>query len=54
VNADEKDLQFLVDACDSGALVPHIEQTFPLEEIAQAHALSETEKVRGKIAIRIV
>lgn len=48
------DLETLASLCDSGALVPHVERVFTLDEIAKAHALSETEAVRGKIAIRVI
>lgn len=46
-------LNFLAGLCNSGKLMPLVEHQFPLTALADAHALSETEKVRGKIAIRI-
>ena len=39
---------------DSGTLKPHVEAVFPLVEAAQAHELSETLHVRGKIVLRVV
>ncbi|EDY47325.1 hypothetical protein SSCG_00353 [Streptomyces clavuligerus] len=36
-----------------GRCTPRIEQTYPLEEIAQAHAHSEPGHVRGKIVTLI-
>ncbi|MFJ8449830.1 NADP-dependent oxidoreductase [[Kitasatospora] papulosa] len=36
---------------EQGRYVPRIERTYPLEEIAQAHAHSERGHVRGKIVI---
>jgi NADPH:quinone reductase-like Zn-dependent oxidoreductase len=53
VMSNRKDLDQLARLGNEGKLHPFIENTFPLEKIAEAHALSETEKVRGKIAIRI-
>lgn len=53
VAARSEQLDFLAGLCNSGKLVPLVEHTFPLTALADAHALSETEKVRGKIAIRI-
>lgn len=53
VSANSADLTTLAELCESGKLRPHIENIFPLEKIAEAHALSETEKVRGKIVVRI-
>jgi NADPH:quinone reductase-like Zn-dependent oxidoreductase len=38
---------------DQGRLRPEIQEVFPLERIHQAHDLSETRRVRGKIVIRI-
>ncbi|WP_217161764.1 NADP-dependent oxidoreductase [Streptomyces sp. AC512_CC834] len=38
---------------EQGRYVPRIEQTYPLEEIAQAHAHSERGHVRGKIVVTI-
>lgn len=38
---------------EQGRYVPRIDQTYPLEEIAQAHAHSERGHVRGKIVVII-
>lgn len=51
VASRNQDLQQLAGYCDNGTLRPLIAQTFPLEQIAEAHLLSETEKTRGKIAV---
>jgi len=53
VNSNRKDLDQLARLANEDQLRPFIENIFPLEKIAEAHALSETEKARGKIAIRI-
>ncbi|WP_435134840.1 NADP-dependent oxidoreductase [Actinacidiphila sp. bgisy144] len=36
-----------------GRYAPHIEQTYPLEQIAEAHTSSEGGHTRGKIVIRL-
>src|SRR5215467_1393711 len=38
---------------DSGKLKPHIEAVFPLAEAAKAHQLGETNRVSGKIVLRV-
>lgn len=38
---------------DEGAIRPVIDRVFPLEEIADAHAYSESERARGKIVIAV-
>jgi len=47
------DLETLGRLSNEGLLNPFIENVFPLSDIAQAHALSETTKVRGKIVIQV-
>jgi len=47
------DLQKLAELCDAGSVKPFVENVFPLSRIADAHTLSETEKVRGKIVITV-
>ena len=53
VAAHTPHLDFLADLCNSGRLVPFMENEFPLTGLANAHTLSETEKVRGKIGIHV-
>jgi NADPH:quinone reductase-like Zn-dependent oxidoreductase len=38
---------------DAGRLSLPVAQTFPLEQIAEAHALSETGHVRGKLVLLV-
>lgn len=47
------DLQALADMADAGQLTVPIARTFPLEQTAEAFALSQGGHVRGKIAIRV-
>lgn len=46
------DLSTLGDLVEQGLLKPYIENVFSIQDIAQVHALSETEKVRGKIGVK--
>ena len=39
---------------DSGKLKPHVDAVFPLADAAKAHELSETNRVRGKIVLRVI
>jgi NADPH:quinone reductase-like Zn-dependent oxidoreductase len=39
---------------DSGQVRPEIAAVFPLREAAQAHKMSETEHVRGKIVLQVI
>jgi len=47
------DLDEITKLVQSGKLHPVIERVFPLEQIADAHRLSEAGHVRGKIVIKI-
>lgn len=48
------DLEKITALVEAGKIRPVIEHVFPLEEIAEAHRLSETGHVRGKIVIKVV
>jgi NADPH:quinone reductase-like Zn-dependent oxidoreductase len=48
-----QDLAALTRLIDTGRLHPHIEEIYPLDQIAEAHRRSETGRVRGKLVIRV-
>jgi len=48
-----EDLQSLAKMIDDGLVRPFVEKTFPLEEVATAHRVSEAGHVRGKLVLRI-
>ena len=48
-----EDLAVLNRLVEQGRLRPEIQEVFPLEKVHQAHDLSETGHVRGKIAVRV-
>lgn len=48
-----EDLTHLGRLADQGRVRPEIQEVFPLEKIRQAHDLSETGRVRGKVVVRI-
>ncbi|MFE6946515.1 NADP-dependent oxidoreductase [Streptomyces chartreusis] len=50
---DPADLAELSALADAGKLTVHVEQTFPLAEVADAFRLSETARVRGKIVLEV-
>jgi NADPH:quinone reductase-like Zn-dependent oxidoreductase len=52
-NSNTSDLNSISLLMEQGALKPFIENTFTIREVAKAHALSETQKVRGKIGIEV-
>jgi NADPH:quinone reductase-like Zn-dependent oxidoreductase len=47
------DLEKIGVLIEAGKIRPVIEKVFPLEQIAEAHRLSETGHVRGKVVVRI-
>ena len=49
----EDDLAFLARLVSQGRLRPEIQEVFPLEEIREAHDLSESGHVRGKVVVRV-
>jgi NADPH:quinone reductase-like Zn-dependent oxidoreductase len=53
VQPNPKQLAEIATLVDSGKLKPHIEAVFPLAEAAKAHQLGETNRVSGKIVLRV-
>lgn len=39
--------------CDGGQLKVHLDGVFPLQDVAQAHQLSEGRHVRGKLVLTV-
>lgn len=52
-NPNTQDLAYLKDLIEAGKIRVVIDRTYPLQELAAAHAYSETERASGKIAIAI-
>ncbi|MBD2445999.1 NAD(P)-dependent alcohol dehydrogenase [Nostoc sp. FACHB-152] len=50
---NSQDLIYLKDLIEAGKIRTVIDRTFPLQELAAAHAYSESERAVGKIAIAI-
>lgn len=48
------DLRWLQEQIDAGQLRPSAVRSFPLEEVALAHAISQTGHVRGKLVLKLV
>ena len=53
LQSNTKDLVYLTRQIEAGKIKTVIDRTYPLSEIADAHAYSETEHAAGKIAIAI-
>ena len=51
--SNAKNLTAIRDLVEAGAVTPHIDTVFPLAEIKQALALSESGRARGKIVLLI-
>ncbi|MHB8713797.1 MAG: zinc-dependent alcohol dehydrogenase family protein, partial [Trichloromonadaceae bacterium] len=45
--------QYIYDGLKSGALKPHIDRTFPLSAIVEAHRYMESNRQKGKIVIKV-
>lgn len=48
-----EDLALLARMVEQGRVRPEIQEVFPLERIREAHDLSETGRVRGKLVVRV-
>ena len=53
VEPDRAGLEALAGLAESGALRPHVSQTFPLEDAARAHEAGETGRTQGKLVLTI-
>jgi len=54
VHSSGEDMNVIAGLLEQGVIKPIIEHSFRLEEIAKAHAQSETGKTRGKIVVTVV
>ncbi|QKV99606.1 NADP-dependent oxidoreductase [Streptomyces sp. NA02536] len=53
VRPDSQDLQHLSDLAAQGTVKIHVSKTFPLEQAAEAHRLSQEGRTRGKIVVTV-
>ncbi|MEM9462445.1 MAG: NAD(P)-dependent alcohol dehydrogenase [Myxococcota bacterium] len=53
VRSKAADLTWLADQVEWGRLTPRVDRTFPLGQIAQAHAFIETKRARGKVVVEL-
>jgi NADPH:quinone reductase-like Zn-dependent oxidoreductase len=53
VQPRQEDLAFVVDLLESGAIVPVIDRSYPLSEVADAIRYMEAGQARGKIVITV-
>ena len=52
-NENGRDLERLTALIESGQVTPHVDRTYPLEEVPDAMGRLVAGEVRGKIAISI-
>jgi NADPH:quinone reductase-like Zn-dependent oxidoreductase len=53
VEPDRLGMEAIAELAGQGSLKPHIAQTFPLEQAARAHELSETGRTQGKLVLTV-
>ncbi|MFJ8855825.1 NADP-dependent oxidoreductase [Streptomyces sp. NPDC102437] len=53
VEPDYAALEAIADLVDGGLIRPHVEETFPLEEVGKAHELIASGHVQGKIVLTV-
>lgn len=51
---NQDDLQILREMVESGKIVPHIDQTYPLSGVPDAIKLMESRQIHGKVVISVV
>ncbi|MBB6345915.1 NADP-dependent oxidoreductase [Nonomuraea muscovyensis] len=53
VEPDHVALEAIAELVDAGAIHPHVQETFPLEEAGKAHEVLEAGQVRGKLVLTV-
>lgn len=53
VEPDRVGMEALAELVAGGALSPHVQRTFPLEQAADAHRLAETGRTQGKLVLTV-
>jgi NADPH:quinone reductase-like Zn-dependent oxidoreductase len=53
VEPDRTGMEAIAELAAEGSLRPHVSQTFPLEQAARAHELSETGRTQGKLVLTV-
>ena len=54
VKPSTEDLVVLKEMVESGKLIPVIEKIYPLDKVQEAHTRSETERIVGKLVLKII
>ena len=53
VSSSGEDMQSVADQLSQGIVKAHVSQTFPFEEMGQAHLQVETGKTKGKVVVTV-
>jgi NADPH:quinone reductase-like Zn-dependent oxidoreductase len=53
LKSNSEDLRFLTELIKSGKLKTHIDKSYKLQDIKEAHRYSETKRAVGKLAVII-
>jgi len=54
VTPNAQDLTHIAAMIDNGDIKVHLEKVFPLSQVKQAHALSESKRAQGKIVLQVI
>jgi NADPH:quinone reductase-like Zn-dependent oxidoreductase len=53
VEPDHVALEAIAELVDAGLIRPHVQETFPLEEVGKAHEALQSGQVRGKLILTV-
>jgi NADPH:quinone reductase-like Zn-dependent oxidoreductase len=54
LKTDPADLEYIKGLIEAGKIIPVIDRTYPLENIAEAHQYVEQGHAKGKVIVKIM